>query len=172
MKCHALALVTIAIGCGSSAPREHFDGSVDTGDDLVGHLCGDGVVDPGEQCDDGNRVAGDGCSKLCQQECSFACGTCGARPCIPVCLDGMLTVSESCDDAESDSGGCLNCQMIEVGWRCPVPGRPCVPICGDGRVVGLETCDDGNAVAGDGCSEICLLEPSTAVCGNGVMEGA
>jgi len=32
--------------------------------------------------------------------------------------------------------------------------------------------DDGNVVSGDGCSEICLIEPSTARCGDGVMSGA
>lgn len=30
--------------------------------------CGDGHVDPGEQCDDGNTVSGDGCSATCQDE--------------------------------------------------------------------------------------------------------
>lgn len=30
------------------------------------HACGDGVVDPGEACDDGNREDGDGCSAQCQ----------------------------------------------------------------------------------------------------------
>ena len=30
--------------------------------------CGDGVVDPGEQCDDGGRVADDGCDADCQDE--------------------------------------------------------------------------------------------------------
>lgn len=28
-------------------------------------VCGNGVVDPGEQCDDGNTVSGDGCSPCC-----------------------------------------------------------------------------------------------------------
>ncbi|MGB0757082.1 MAG: SdrD B-like domain-containing protein [Patescibacteria group bacterium] len=28
-------------------------------------ICGDGVVDDGEQCDDGNRINGDGCSNQC-----------------------------------------------------------------------------------------------------------
>ena len=31
-------------------------------------FCGDGVLDPGEQCDDGNGVSGDGCSATCQRE--------------------------------------------------------------------------------------------------------
>lgn len=44
----------------------NFDMSVDT--------CGDGLLDVGEQCDDGNRENNDGCSKACQLEapkCSF-----------------------------------------------------------------------------------------------------
>jgi cysteine-rich repeat protein len=55
-------------------------------------------------------------------------------------------------------------------------------VCGDG-VLGLgEACDDGNAVNGDGCSALCLVESGyacpgagltcqhLAVCGNGVLE--
>jgi cysteine-rich repeat protein len=34
--------------------------------------CGDGVVDPGEQCDDGNSNFGDGCSPTCRNEDTFA----------------------------------------------------------------------------------------------------
>jgi cysteine-rich repeat protein len=30
--------------------------------------CGDGVLDPGEECDDGNKDDGDGCSAECQAE--------------------------------------------------------------------------------------------------------
>src|SRR4051794_37027387 len=30
--------------------------------------CGDGELDPGETCDDGNRVGGDGCSPRCRPE--------------------------------------------------------------------------------------------------------
>jgi len=32
-------------------------------------FCGDGKLDPGEQCDDGNNISGDGCSATCQKEC-------------------------------------------------------------------------------------------------------
>lgn len=32
------------------------------------HFCGDGVVDPGEGCDDGNNADGDGCSANCTRE--------------------------------------------------------------------------------------------------------
>ena len=32
------------------------------------HCCGNGVVDPGEECDDGNKNNGDGCSADCKNE--------------------------------------------------------------------------------------------------------
>jgi uncharacterized protein (TIGR03382 family) len=44
--------------------------------------CGNGVVDPGEQCDDGNTTNGDGCSSTCQDETTsgakMAGGCCSA----------------------------------------------------------------------------------------------
>jgi cysteine-rich repeat protein len=39
-------------------------------------------------------------------------------------------------------------------------------------MVGGETCDDGNRQSGDGCSAACLKEPTTLVCGDGVVSGA
>lgn len=38
-------------------------------------ICGDGIVDPGEQCDDGNTKAGDGCSATCKNEVAAATHT-------------------------------------------------------------------------------------------------
>lgn len=32
------------------------------------NLCGNGQIDEGEQCDDGNNNNGDGCSSLCKEE--------------------------------------------------------------------------------------------------------
>ncbi len=34
-------------------------------------LCGNGVLDPGERCDDGNDTPGDGCSESCRREVDF-----------------------------------------------------------------------------------------------------
>jgi cysteine-rich repeat protein len=48
------------IGCYSSR-GSRFDGGPD-GED-VSPTCGDGVLDPGEECDDGNEAAGDGCAE-------------------------------------------------------------------------------------------------------------
>src|SRR5215471_1312037 len=36
-------------------------------------LCGNGMQDPGEQCDDGNKNAGDGCSAICQIPAGWSC---------------------------------------------------------------------------------------------------
>ncbi len=38
--------------------------------------CGDGAVDIGEQCDDGNTVTGDGCDDICQDEIFAGGGGC------------------------------------------------------------------------------------------------
>ncbi len=35
-------------------------------------LCGDGYVDPGEECDDGDTISGDGCDAVCHSEISLS----------------------------------------------------------------------------------------------------
>jgi cysteine-rich repeat protein len=103
----------------------------------VTSACHDGVVNPelGEQCDDGNFVSGDGCSKLCQVETEY-------------CGDGIVqsTRGEQCDDGNHQSeDGCSAC-VLET--------------CGDGTVQATrgEECDDGGQTDGDGCDASCLLE--------------
>jgi len=44
--------------------------------------CGNGVLDPGEQCDDGNKQPGDGCTAICQVLEGWTCPVLG-QPCIP-----------------------------------------------------------------------------------------
>ena len=41
-------------------------------------VCGNGSIEQGEQCDDGNRVASDGCSAACKVEPGYACTRPGA----------------------------------------------------------------------------------------------
>jgi cysteine-rich repeat protein len=191
-----LLVAALAIGCSTRALDSRHDaggsgsfgvdggGASDARPDLASievsdqvRSCGNGTLDPGEECDDGNTRQDDGCTFLCQIPCNWNCGSCGApTPCITVrvCGDGVLASSESCDDGNTiDGDGCAgDCTAIEAGWRCPVPGRRCFPICGDRLTVGPETCDDGNHVSGDGCSAICLVEPDSARCGDGVISGA
>ncbi len=99
--------------------------------------CGDGSLDVGEECDDGNNVDGDGCSASCTVEAQSSCG------------DGTLDVGEECDDGNTVNGdGCSSVCTLE-------------PFCGDGNVDTGEECDDGNNVDADGCSAACLVEAAS-----------
>ena len=92
-------------------------------------VCGDGVLDADEECDDGNTALTDACLPTC------VAATCG---------DGALqTGVETCDDANlDDSDACAACQPA---------------VCGDGFVqTGVEACDDGNAVDTDACRSTCV----------------
>ncbi len=39
------------------------------------NVCGNGIIETGEQCDDGNADEGDGCSKVCVTEGGYQCRT-------------------------------------------------------------------------------------------------
>lgn len=59
------------VGVGYSSNGSDFDFAVVR---YFGSICGDGVLQPREQCDDGNLAGGDGCSPACLFE------TCGQAP--------------------------------------------------------------------------------------------
>ena len=99
--------------------------TIDVGDPAK---CGNGVLDDGELCDDGNKNAGDGCSAICQIPAGWTCsGTPSTCTMAGVCGDGMLGSSETCDDGnKTDGDGCSgDCKKIDTGYECRVPGRRC-----------------------------------------------
>lgn len=106
--------------------------------------CGDAVVDYvlGEECDDGNAMAGDGCSDSCGVEVGNACG------------DGKVIPAEGeeCDDGNKTPGdGCsATCQFEVLG-----------AMCGDGGIDMGEVCDDGGLINGDACNPTCNLKNTT-----------
>jgi cysteine-rich repeat protein len=121
--------------------------------------CGNGVVDPDEECDDGNTRSNDGCSSSCKIDCYWMDCWPNPRP-VRVCGNGVVDPGEECDDGNLVRGdGCSPACTVELGFHCPLPGWPCVSICGDLLTVGGETCDDGNTTSGDGCSSVCQVEP-------------
>jgi len=74
-------------------------------------VCGDGVVEGDEECDDGNRVNGDGCNvQVCEDpvpgfESYYVCYFCVTGP--VGCGDGDLDGGEQCDDGNLFIGdGC------------------------------------------------------------------
>jgi cysteine-rich repeat protein len=56
-------------------------------------LCGDGELDAGEACDDGNQAAGDGCSPTCALESQARCAEQPASGCVAAGR-GILLVNE------------------------------------------------------------------------------
>jgi cysteine-rich repeat protein len=97
-------------------------------------LCGNGSPDPGEVCDDGNRIETDGCTTACRW-----------------CGNGAVGPPEECDDGNLvDGDGCdANCTLTS---------------CGNGIVTAGETCDDGNLVSGDCCSSTCRQDAAGVAC--------
>ncbi len=113
--------------------------------------CGDGILDPIDQCDDGNLVDGDGCDANCT---ATACG------------NGIVTSGEACDDGNVMSAdGCDAACVVEPGWSCAHEPSFCREVCGDGVLTPSEACDDANLVDGDGCDSNCTL----TACGNAVV---
>lgn len=120
--------------------------------------CGDLLVDGQENCEDGNALAGDGCSDVCQREDGWSCGGLPSV-CTEVCGDGLVVGNEECDDGgTADGDGCDASCHVESGYACGGVPSACAPVCGDGQMVGNEECDDGDAAPGDGCGATCGIE--------------
>ena len=84
--------------------------------------CGDAEKSSNEECDDGNKLSGDGCSTDCLAvELGWNCtrGNCSVSVCKGVCGNGIITMVEECDDANTLSAdGCSASCAIECGYYC------------------------------------------------------
>jgi cysteine-rich repeat protein len=143
--------VLVALGCDPGGVSPSSDASVPPG-------CGDGVVDPGEACDDGNDVDGDGCDSDCTLSCVVdadcddgdVCN--GPERCnasMHRCQHGTHAPDlTECTLEGGDEGAC-------VGGHC---GAPCLLDyeCDDGDVCnGIETCDTDLGFCRPGPAEDC-----------------
>lgn len=121
------------LACKGGPAHAHADGSpCASACPPAPGTCGDGHLDPGEQCDDGNTVSGDGCSSTCQLE-----------PPPPRCGDGHVDPGEECDDGNaSNDDACLTtCKRAR---------------CGDGHVwTSVEACDPADPATATGCTSHC-----------------
>lgn len=175
-------------GCGGNCAVEE-GWSCEGQPSVCALLCGNGALDPGEQCD-GALLGGQDCTTVGDYEggtlsCGADCGfdTSGCE--LPTCGNGTVDVGEQCDgnllhgetcETQGYLSGTLGC-----GGSCSFDVSGCVPIrCGDGLVSTGEACDDQNTQAGDGCNAACSVEqgwacagePSvcTLLCGNGAVD--
>ncbi len=144
-------------------------------------VMGDGVIDAGEECDDDNVNAGDGCDGTGLIEHGFAC-TGAPSICSSTQGDGVVASDENCDDGNlEDDDGCTSIGMVEHGFVCTGEPSECASEVGDGQVASNEECDDGDLESGDGCDItgsvevgwMCEGEPSTCytTMGDGVIAG-
>ena len=139
--CHSEDGYTCPATGGKCTKKDQNDNPVVVND------CGNGELDAGEFCDDGNTKSNDGCSDKCAVEEGYSCHDPG-KPCTrdPVCGDGKLDDNELCDDANTVSGdGCSDHCVVEEGYNCPIVGQLCATMfCGDGEVQteNGEECDD------------------------------
>ncbi|MEZ4364801.1 MAG: DUF4215 domain-containing protein [Kofleriaceae bacterium] len=140
--CVAVDELRACAGQGELAACEvtGFGAGVCRGGRCIPSSCGNGELDPGEVCDDGNTVDGDGCARDCRSD--------------ERCGNGVRDAGEACDDGNTTGGdGCqADCAL---------------PRCGDGVLDAGELCDDGNTTDGDGCAASC---DSDEACGNGVLD--
>ena len=159
--------------CDESTDGTTADSTEETTDgcetDCAGPSCGDGVVDEGEECDDGGE------SEQCNADCTSA-----------ACGDGVLNMSagESCDDggesvvcnADCTPTGCgdgvtnasANEECDDMGESETCDADCTAAACGDGtiNVTASETCDDM------GESETCDDDCTEPACGDGVTNAA
>lgn len=158
-----------AISCAQASGA--FQGGGSTCLPLLCAVCGNGVIENGEDCDDGNQSSGDGCSSQCAFEGACCAGnTCSvitqnscvlaggayqgdASKCPSVCLLGACCTNGVCSFVTS-----AVCTGTHFGFGSSCTPDPCPQVCGNFEVEAGEECDDGNTAPGDGCDSLCQLE--------------
>ena len=92
--------------------------------DCTQYRCGDGVIDSGETCDDGNSTSGDGCNAQCQLTPGWECTTPGQPCCAAQCGDGIpASGNPSCPANKKRIAILTTLTRSVVNMTCPpVPG--------------------------------------------------
>ncbi len=128
-------------GASSTGEGTGETGASSTGEATPVEMCGNGVVDPGEACDDGNTLDDDACNHECQRA---GCG------------DGILQVGEDCDSATASAtceslglaGGVTTCDLHTCKFNLGLCDG-----CGNGSIAGAELCD-GADLGGASCESL------------------
>jgi cysteine-rich repeat protein len=173
-----LAVGAMAGACGDNLKPVGIDArAIDAPPPAV---CGNGTVEAGEDCDDGDQTA----DAVCDAACHFTCGNgvvddglgelcdpgigSGDGACPTTCDDGMACTS----DVLAGSGCQASCSHGAI--TAPVTGDGCCPpgasslvdgdcpvVCGNGVLEAGEACDTGIAAGAGAC-------PTVATCDDGM----
>jgi len=119
-------------------------------------ICGNGFLDPGEQCDDGNTLDGDCCSSTCRFE----------PPGAPCASPTPCLTATACDGAGVCGGGTPTLAACNDGNACTTADTCAGGVCVGGPAL---NCNDGNVCTDDACDPAtgCLNTPNTAPCTDG-----
>jgi cysteine-rich repeat protein len=147
-----------SVGDGLDWNCDNFDGNDADGDgceDSTGcsPWCGDGRVGGVEECDDDNRVGGDGCDANCLVESNTVCDTSEPSVCdVDGCATSPCFAGVTCSDVEPPGTGFV-CGACPAGYA------------GDGvTCTNIDACDPNPCFAGVSCVD--LPPPSTSfTCG-------
>ena len=132
-----------------------------------GAVCGDGVQEGTEACDDGNDNPGDACTNTCTVA---SCGDGVVRPSSEQCDSGGVNTT-ACDGSSCTAAYCGDSQVnnarleqCDEGGNTTTCDADCSPKqCGDGYVNPTgpfaEQCDDANFNDTDGCRNNCTYSP-------------
>ncbi|KAI6477444.1 hypothetical protein MCOR17_000542 [Pyricularia oryzae] len=153
-------------------------------------ICGNDVVDSGEECDNAE-------DELCGTNCLCLYGPaenptneipCAAAPATPICGNNVVDSGEQCDNAEDELCGtnclCLYGTAENPTAEIPCAAAPAAPSCGNNIVDSGEQCDNiEDELCGNDCQ--CIYGPATVptadapcaaapivppTCGNGAVE--
>jgi hypothetical protein len=164
----ALGLALTA--CASAAVRQVTDGGGDAGPGDGGQqaVCGNGLIELGEQCDDGNAAGGDGCSAQCQFE------GCDPTTCASGCCDLQGNCVGGTEDTACGSGG-TGCQDCTVANEiCSEQACEALPSCVEGDTLpcgncGTRICDASGQwgpCSGEGACAAGTTDTGGGSCGN------
>ena len=114
-------------------------------------FCGDGVVDPREQCDDGNKTNGDCCSSTCTVEAAGSVCTDDSNH----CTDDRCNANATCMHSNR-AGSCDDGAFCTVGDTCQA--GVCTGAARNCSGAAADQCHDGVC---DENTDACVSQPKT-----------
>ncbi len=158
------SLIACSGGSEETAPADTTDTGGDPDAEEPMPVCGNGVKEGIELCDDGNAVNGDGC----EIDCTYTCKP-GTAEGDKKCNDGNpCNGEERCGTGNKCEPGTALAEGAACGTGKMCKMGVCADIsCGDGVTTAPEECDDGNVTNGDGCDSCkfsCVSSDSTRNC--------